>query len=452
MSPPDTLREWLRPREEGSIETDIEVSLPVTTAPIATRRDDDRILGTRKASLIFAGTVFLVTLVQVLTVPLVAVFDGEAVWPLQMPIPAGIGVLLLACAVQAATFLFSDRAPEAAVIGSTVTYLVVMFWLSVPAWLVGMKLVVALALFLLATRRPLAVSIAWFVGVVAVTVGGIYLWTQTLGIAPGIAVAYVASEGAGFAAPALGGLALGIWWGAHKRRATHARQQSELAEQEHEHRVEQARDRERARIAQELHDVAGQHLAGLIMLTDGALQLMATRPEAALELMQDVRNEGRFAAASLGGALTDLRAVGAEPTDVTEDLRRIDDLVAYWRKRGASIELRTNGDLDELPAVVSTSVYRCTQEALTNAAKHASGAPVSIAIAHEQGELSLTVENGTARDETPPVAGLGLGWGLTGIGERIELLRGTLRAGPRADGGWILQLHVPVPQTNESVP
>lgn len=413
-------------------------------------RLDERILGTPKAAIIFAGTVFVTTLFQVLAVPVVAFFEGQADWPLQMPVPAGIAVLVVACAVQGGSLVLSDRAPEVAVAVATVTYLVLLFALSVPAWLAGMKLVIALAMFLLATRRTLAVSVSWGMGVLAVTIGCMHIWTQSLAVPPGVAMAYVFSEAVSFAAPVLGATALGAWWGAQKRRATKARLRAELAEQEHEHRVEQARERERARIAQELHDVAGQHLAGLIMLTDGALQLIATHPDAALDLMNDVRNEGRFAAASLAGALTDLRAVGAEPDEMTQDLRRLDELISYWTRRGMAIDLRLQGDVAELPAVVSTSVYRCAQEALTNAAKHAPGSPVGLVLEHGGGQLTLTVDNAVPGDAKMFVGGIDLGWGLKGISERIELLRGTLRTGPTASGGWRLQLRVPVPEINES--
>src|SRR3546814_10215650 len=90
------------------------------------------------------------------------------------------------------------------------------------------------------------------------------------------------------------------------------REEAERARREHDERVARARTVERARIARELHDVAGQHLAGLITLSDAALSLAADRPEEALRLVEDVRSEGRFAAASLAGAIADLGAVETE--------------------------------------------------------------------------------------------------------------------------------------------
>jgi len=236
-----------------------------------------------------------------------------------------------------------------------------------------MYLVIALALFLLAFRRSLLVAIGWLLGVVVVSAGALFLWALTVGLTPSVAAGFVTTEAIRLAAPAIAGTALGAWWRTQTRQVNLARVQAETAKREHDSRVEEAERRERARIAQELHDVAGQHLAGLITLADAALAIASARPEDALRLVEEVRNEGRFAAASLAGALTDLRSVGTEPRETTRDLRQATELVEYWQKRGMNIRLVTSGPLDELPAVVSATAYRCMQEAVTNAAKHAAG-------------------------------------------------------------------------------
>lgn len=422
---------------------------PTSADPALKRDGGERLLGSARSGAVFVITVFVVTAVQSLMVPIVDLVTAQLAWPLAIPAGLGVTLLLLGCAVQALVFLLVDRRPEVTVVVATAVYLALVVGLEAPSWLSGMKLVIALSLFFFATRRPAYVSLLWLTGVSVVTIATITLWALSLGEDTGFVFTFALGEAVTFVAPAAGAVALGIGWGAQKRRTMIARERAERAEREHEHRVEQARDRERTRIAQELHDVAGQHIAGLITLTDAALQLAASRPDDARELMADVRSEGRFAAASLAGALSDLRAVGAELPEVTADLRRLDELISYWRKRGTEVELVTSGDFADLPAVVSTSVYRCVQEALTNAAKHAPGAPVSVTVRHSFDQLSLVVENGRAQDGRLPVVGLGLGWGLSGVSERIELLRGSLRTGPTPEGGWRLDLKVPVPPTTD---
>lgn len=408
----------------------------------------DRILGTRRSTLILALTVFVTTTVQVLVQPLAALIQGGVEWTLIFPPPVLLSLLVLGCAVQAASFLLSDRVPEATVLIVTVVYIGLMVGLAVPTWLIGMYLVIALALFLLATRRPLAVTIAWLVGVVVVTAGAMILWIFTTGLAPTIAVGFVTAEAVRIAAPAIAGTALGAWWGVKTRRVALARTEAEAAKREHDKRVEEAEQRERARIAQELHDVAGQHLAGLITLADAALTIAPERPGDALRLVEEVRNEGRFAAASLAGALTDLRAVGTEPREMTRDLRQAAELFEYWRRRGMNIRLAASGRVDELPAVVSATAYRCTQEAITNAAKHAPGAEVDVEITVGPDRVGVLISNGSAPSGTQPVSGLGLGWGLSGIRERIDLLRGTFMFGATPEGGWMVRFGIPFATTD----
>lgn len=398
--------------------------------------------------MILALTVFVTTTVQVLVQPLAALIQGGVEWTLIFPPPVLLSLLVLGCAVQAASFLLSGRWPEATVLIVTVVYIGLAVGLSLPTWLIGMYLVIALSLFLLATRRALGISVVWLVGVVVVTVGALFLWIPTTGLPPTIALGFVTGEAVRIAAPAFAGTALGVWWGVQTRRVALARSEAETAKQEHDKRVEEAQQRERARIAQELHDVAGQHLAGLITLADAALAIAPDRPGDALHLVEEVRNEGRFAAASLAGALTDLRAVGTEPREMTRDLRQADELFQYWQKRGMDIRVAATGPVEELPTVVSATAYRCTQEAITNAAKHAPGAKVDVEITAGPDRLRVLIANGSAPAGALPVSGLGLGWGLSGIRERIDLLRGTLVFGSTPEGGWLVRFGIPLAATD----
>ncbi|MBW9110163.1 sensor histidine kinase [Microbacterium ureisolvens] len=428
--------------------TDISPAIGVSPSDAAAELPANvtRILGTRRSALVLASIVFVTTTIQVLAEPLAVLVQGGIEWTLPVSAPVLFSLLVLGCAAQASAFLLADRWPEATVVITTVTYIGLAAGLSVPGWLIGMYLVIALAMFLLATRKSLTVSIVWLVGVVLVVTGALFLWALAIGLTPNVAAGFVTTEAMRLTAPAIAATALGAWWGVQTRRVNLARIQAETAKREHDDRVEEAERKERARIAQELHDVAGQHLAGLITLADGALAIAPARPEEALRLVEEVRNEGRFAAASLAGALTDLRAVGTEPRETTRDLRQAKGLIEYWHKRGMTIQLAASGPVEELPAVVSATAYRCTQEAVTNAAKHAPGSAVDVDINARPDRLEVAITNGSPPSGTAPIAGLGLGWGLSGMRERIDLLRGTLVFGTTPEGGWVVRFVIPVAQ------
>ncbi|WP_112616765.1 histidine kinase [Microbacterium sp. SMR1] len=400
---------------------------------------------TRRAALILVAIVSVSTTVQVLATPITAMMAGPVDWPFDISISLLCVILALACVAQASAVLLSDRWPRIAVFATVAVYLLLLGAFDIPNWLIGTYLVVALAQFLLARRVSAGSAVVCLLGVVVAGMGGLFTWAVFYSGDVGTALSFMANEFFRFTAPALGATALGIWWGAQVRQVNLAREQAELARQEHDARVNDARERERARIAQELHDVAGQHLAGLVTLADAAISLAPARPDEAIRLVGEVRNEGRFAAASLAGALSDLHAADAAgPAETTRDLRRAGELVEFWSQRGMPVSFDLDGAVSDLPAVVSTTAYRVLQEALTNAAKHAPGAPVTISVTVTDEELRARVVNQAPGTDSMPVPGLDLGWGLRGMRERVELLRGTLFAGPTPTGGWDVRIAIPI--------
>ncbi|QAY58632.1 two-component sensor histidine kinase [Microbacterium protaetiae] len=402
-------------------------------------------LRSRKAALLFALTVFVATLLQVLAVPVTALVEGNREWGLIFPEPVVILLLVVGCMLQSAPLMLADRAPRWTVVLATLTYLALGVGLAVPSWLTGMYLVIALALFLLGTRLNPTISMVWALCVIAVTMAVIFVWLLLIGTSYSTATGFVLGESARFAAPAAGATALGIWWGAQTRRVTRAHEEAALAKEEHAQRVRDAQHEERARIARELHDVAGQHLAGLITLADAALTVAADSPDTALELVGEVRSEGRFAAASLAGALADLQDAGARKTDATAtDIRRAPELAAYWRRIGMNVEMSIDGELQELPAVVSSTAYRALQEALTNVAKHSPGSSAHVKILANRERLDVVITNNLPATTVKEIPGISLGWGLAGMRERVELLQGTLTAGANASRQWQLAISIPM--------
>jgi signal transduction histidine kinase len=116
-------------------------------------------------------------------------------------------------------------------------------------------------------------------------------------------------------------------------------------------------------------------------------------------------------------------------------------LVERARAAGLAVDLTVTGDERPLAATVDRAMYRIVQEALTNAARHAGPAKVSVQLTYEEGDLTILVEDdGTADPSRPPTAGIG----LTGMRERVTALGGTLEAAPRAEGGFAVRARLPL--------
>jgi signal transduction histidine kinase len=165
---------------------------------------------------------------------------------------------------------------------------------------------------------------------------------------------------------------IGRWLREHAARARRFRALSEQLDAEREQHVSGAVDRERIRIAQELHDVIGHCLSVIVLRAGGARVVVEGEPERAREAMRVVERAGREA---LGEMRHLLGVFGSER--IGEDrhsqpgLASIEDLVARTRASGLETELTVNGRPREVPPALALCIYRIVQEGLTNTIKHA---------------------------------------------------------------------------------
>ncbi|WTB59792.1 histidine kinase [Streptomyces sp. NBC_00825] len=195
--------------------------------------------------------------------------------------------------------------------------------------------------------------------------------------------------------------------------------------------AEQARSRERARIAQDMHDVLGHDLS-LIALSAGALKLAPGLDEAHRAAAGEIRARAAASVERLGEVIGLLREEAGEeaPQPSGTGIAR---LVEEAAAAGLPVVLRAEGEADGISPAAARAAHRVVQEALTNAAKHAPGARVDVRVTHAAGETTVRVENGPppapARAEDVP----GTGRGLIGLDERVRLAGGEFTYGPHGD-------------------
>ncbi|MFE0073773.1 sensor histidine kinase [Nonomuraea sp. NPDC059023] len=205
---------------------------------------------------------------------------------------------------------------------------------------------------------------------------------------------------------------------------------------------EQARGlAERNRLARELHDSVGHALSVVTLQAAAAGRVLDRDPATARAALAAIEQSARSALDDLDHVLGVLREDrgghgGHRGHGGTEPQATLADLDALVRASGAEVRAEV-GDLSGVPAVVSREAYRIVQEALTNAIKHGHG-PVRLAAAVQGDDLKLEVSNPAAARE-----GRGGGRGVTGMRERVRLLRGELEAGP-AEGGWQVSVRLPL--------
>jgi signal transduction histidine kinase len=236
--------------------------------------------------------------------------------------------------------------------------------------------------------------------------------------------------------------AVGIYVRTRAQLLAALRERAERAEAEQELLARDAVLTERTRIAREMHDAVG-HRVSLMVLQAGAIEMAAADPDRVEQLAGQVQTAGRQALDELRQMVGVLRAGDAEdaPLAPQPGLDALARLVDESRQAGMAVELSGLADGARLDPAVSRAAYRIVQEALTNAGKHAPGAPVSVAVERPAEHLVVRVVNGPGHASEPAFGG---GYGLVGLGERVRTLGGRLTAEPRLDGGFVVEAVLPV--------
>ncbi len=218
------------------------------------------------------------------------------------------------------------------------------------------------------------------------------------------------------------------------------RDRAERAEQERYLLAEQARAEERARLAGEMHDIV-THRVSLMVLQAGALGITA-KDEATRQAAEELRAAGCQALDELRDLVGILRT---EPdSDQAPPTSGLPVLIAESTAADTPAELAEDGDPALASPVVGRTAYRIVREALTNARKHAPAAHVLAQVSYRESQVRVVVSNEPAtRSADSELAGTGSGLGLASLRQRIELMHGTLRAGPTPDGGFRVEAVLP---------
>jgi signal transduction histidine kinase len=233
----------------------------------------------------------------------------------------------------------------------------------------------------------------------------------------------------------------------HRASVVEAEQRARRAEQAKQDEADRRVAEERLRIARELHDAVGHHVA-LINVQAGALALL---------LDDEDRSQARQSVAHIQRAseeaLEDLRlTVGllrepglekVEPAEPVPGLDQLEELICSFADAGLRVTREVTGHARPLPEAVELTAYRVIQESLTNTRKHADCDAAVVRLGYTPGTLSLAVED-EGNAVTRGGGRMPEGHGIVGMRERVAALGGRLSAGPRPDGGYRVLAELPL--------
>ena len=202
---------------------------------------------------------------------------------------------------------------------------------------------------------------------------------------------------------------------------------------------------ERARIARELHDVVAHAVSLMVVQAEAGPVVVRRDADRAIGAFDAISATGKQALTELRRLLSVLRTDPDGPLTPQPGLDGLSELVQRCREAGLAVVLEVAGTPRPLPPGVDLSAYRIAQEALTNTLKHAGPARATVRVRYDAEAVEVQVHD----ERLPDLAGSSSagsrgGNGLVGMRERVQLLGGTLTAGP-VEGGWSVSARLPAP-------
>jgi signal transduction histidine kinase len=203
-------------------------------------------------------------------------------------------------------------------------------------------------------------------------------------------------------------------------------------------RLVKAQEEERRTLARELHDEVGQSLSAIMMEAGSA---RATGDER--EIQDRVASIARIAERTLN-VVRDL-ALLLRPS-MLDDFGLVPAL--NWhakemsKRTGLKIRITAGEACDDLPEEHKTCIYRLVQEALNNAARHASARSVQVSVTHAGDSVVFSVKDDGRGFDKRYVRGLG----LLGMEERVRRLGGELRIESHPGRGTAISAELPLPE------
>ncbi len=196
------------------------------------------------------------------------------------------------------------------------------------------------------------------------------------------------------------------------------------------------REEERRRLRRDLHDGLGPTLASQALTIDAARVLLERDPTSAAALLRDARAQSRAAVSEIRRVVYELRPPALDDLGLVGTLK---DLAEQYAGTGLEVRVIAPMSLPSLSAAVEVAVFRISQEAVTNVARHAHAKSCIIEIRVDE-FLTLTVTDD----------GLGIpaerrsGVGLVSMRERAEELGGQYSIANRVEGGTTVVARLPL--------
>ncbi|MEU5939265.1 sensor histidine kinase [Micromonospora sp. NPDC047548] len=335
---------------------------------------------------------------------------------------------------------------------SVVVYAVLVACRRFPIGIVAVAVIGSVVLMADGMAYPLTLP-AVFYALYSIALGS----GQVRTLAVGVAVKVVLVSASLITHPGITGFVVLLWAAlavttgfaarSHHAYVAEADERARRAEQAREDEAKRRVAEERLRIARELHDAVGHHVA-LINVQAGALACLLDDEDRsqARESVAHIQRASEEALEDLRLTVGLLREPGLEPAEPAEPvpgLDQLEELICSFAGAGLRVTREVTGQARPLPEAVELTAYRVIQESLTNTRKHADCDTAMVRLGYAPGALTLTVED-EGKAVTQGGRRMPEGHGIVGMRERVAALGGRLSAGPGPEAGYRVIVELPL--------
>lgn len=215
-----------------------------------------------------------------------------------------------------------------------------------------------------------------------------------------------------------------------------------------------AQEEERRRVAREIHDGPAQSLANLVFRVELCQRLLQGDSLSDLDLeLDELKGLIQGSLQEVRQIIFDLRPMALDDLGLLPALRRFGE--GMMKREGVLVELVVHGTEEKIPSALEVGLFRITQEAITNALKHARADSVQVIVSFSPRRLMLQVrDDGLGFD---PVQAMEQGgerghFGLVGMQERAGLLGGSVEVESAPGQGTRVRISVPIREEEEEGP
>ncbi|MGI9122922.1 MAG: histidine kinase [Rubrobacter sp.] len=205
----------------------------------------------------------------------------------------------------------------------------------------------------------------------------------------------------------------------------------------------EAREEERRRLRRDLHDGLGPQLSSQALTVDAVRALMRRDPDAAEELLLDLKADAQDAVTDIRRLVYGLRPPALDDLGLLGALR---ESAAQYGTNGLRISVEAPEKLPPLSAAVEVAAYRIAQEALTNVVRHAGARSCTVYLAIEETSVLCVEVSDDGRGMPDSQHSSHVGVGLTSMRERAGELGGSLVVEGLREGGTRVRAGLPLPK------